>query len=369
MAEISTSAMTKPVVTIAKTKTVETTTPQTKAEEPKTMPTETTTAVPKTKPQEPEIVPKNSELMVRFIDVGQGSATLISCDGKYMLIDGGDKPYSSTMYSILKSQGITELAYMVNTHAHADHVGGLPGALNYAKVDHAMSSVTSYDSEAFRDYLKYLDKQGVPLTVPKVGDKFSLGSASFTVLSSTHNTDNPNNDSIDLKMVYGKYTFLLTGDAEREVEEEILNSGFDISSTVLQVGHHGGDTSTTYPFLREIMPKYAVISVGKGNTYGHPTDAVLSKLRDADVKVLRTDMQGDIIFTSDGTNLSYTVEKNRDADTLIAGSIITQQTTKPSITTKPTTTTKTDSQESDYVLNTNTKKIHKPGCSSVKQMS
>ena len=118
-----------------------------------------------------------------------------------------------------------------------------------------------------------------------------------------------NNTSIVLKITYGSTAFLFTGDAEREVEQAILNRGADLSATVLKVGHHGSDTSTTYPFLREIMPEYAIISVGEGNSYGHPTDNNLSRLRDADVTVYRTDLNGDIFVTSDGSQFLFLLTK------------------------------------------------------------
>ena len=122
----------------------------------------------------------------------------------------------------------------------------------------------------------------------------------MTILGVNGGSDT-NDTSIVLKVTYGKTSFVFAGDAERDAEQAILNRGTDISATVLKVGHHGSDTSTSYLWLREVMPDYAVISVGKGNSYGHPTDDTLSRLRDADVKTYRTDLNGDITFTSDGT--------------------------------------------------------------------
>jgi competence protein ComEC len=178
----------------------------------------------------------------------------------------------------------------------------------------------------------------------------------------------PNNTSIVLRIVYGDTSFLFTGDAEREVEQAILNSGTEISSTVLKVGHHGSESSTSYVWLREIMPKYAVISVGDDNSYGHPTEEVLSRLRYAEVKTYRTDLQGDIICVSDGKNVTFTVERNEDAD--VFGDIgknsteaTTETTTAP---TEPVTEATEDVEDNgqDYVANKNTKKFHYPSCSS-----
>lgn len=317
----------------------------------------------------PEI-PDNSSFEVHYIDVGQADAALVLCDGQAMLIDGGNAEDSNLIYSYLKKLSLDHLEYIVCTHAHEDHVGGLAGALNYATVNIAYCPVTSYDSRAFNSFVTYLDKQGVSITVPTAGDSFSLGSATVHVLGPISvDEDEPNNTSIVLRIVYGETSFLFTGDAEREEEQEILDAGYTLESTVLKVGHHGSANSTTYPFLREIMPKYAVISVGAGNSYGHPTEEALSRLRDADVKVYRTDMQGDVICSSDGQNVSFSVERNEDADTLSSiGPNSTQQGNLPTVTESPEGSGQTPAG-TDYVLNTNTHKFHYPSCSSVSQMS
>jgi competence protein ComEC len=307
-------------------------------------------------------VPSGSSFEVHFIDVGQADSALILCDGNAMLIDGGNVADSDLIYTYLKNQGITHLDYMVCTHAHEDHVGGLAGALNYATVDVAYCPVTSYDSTAFNNFVKYLGNQGVDITVPSTGDTFTLGSAEVTVLGPINSSDEPNNTSIVLRIVYGNTSFLFAGDAEREEEQDILNAGYTLASTVLKVGHHGSENSTTYPFLREIMPEYAVISVGADNSYGHPTEETLSRLRDADVKVYRTDMQGDIICTSDGKSVSFTVERNADVDTLSSVGLNSTQTANSAATDDPVAGT-------DYVINTNTGKFHYPWCSSVDQMN
>ena len=159
------------------------------------------------------------------------------------------------------------------------------------------------------------EEQGLAIQHPKPGDSIDLGSSKIEFYGPiTESESDRNNGSIVMKIIYGDTSFLFTGDAKREEEQEILNAGYDLSATVLKVGHHGSKNSTTYPFLREIMPQYAVISVGD-NSYGHPTEDTLSRLRDADVKVYRTDMQGDIVFISDGKTVTVTTKKNTDAET------------------------------------------------------
>lgn len=308
---------------------------------------------------------KDSKLEVTFIDVGQADAALIQCEGQSMLIDGGNAADSSKMYSVMKKHGISQLDYVVGTHAHEDHIGGLAGALNYASVKVAYCPVASYDSKAFQSFQKAVEKHGVSITVPKCGDTFALGSAICEFLAVNTESDT-NNSSIVLRIAYGDTSFLFTGDAEREVEQEILGREQDIQSTVLKVGHHGSESSTSYLWLREVMPQYAVISVGKGNSYGHPTDEVLSRLRDAEVTTFRTDLQGDILCVSDGKTVEFTVSRNRDADVFAsvgANSIQKATQTKP---TEPAA--KTEPIGQSYILNTNTKKFHDPNCRSVKQM-
>lgn len=257
----------------------------------------------------PAPLPNGSYLQIHYIDVGQADAALIICDGETMLIDGGNKEDSSLLYTYLKKNNITHLNYVVGTHAHEDHIGGIPGALRYATADTVFCPVTSYDSKAFRDFVKSVTEQELSISVPQTGNTFMLGAATVEILHCDPAGEEPNNTGIVLRISYGETSFLFTGDAEREVEEYILDSGTDVQSTVLKVGHHGSETSTSYRFLYEVQPKYAVISVGADNSYGHPHDAVTSRLRDADVEVYRTDLQGDIICTSDGKTVTFRTEK------------------------------------------------------------
>ena len=327
----------------------------------------------------------NSSFQIDFIDVGQGDAALVQCDGHYMLVDGGDSKQSSRIYSILKNRSINYLDVMVATHPEADHIGGLSGALNYATVGVAYSPVTEHDTKTFQSFIKYLNKQGVSITVLKAGNTFKIGSATATVLGPRSLSSESNNNSIVLRIVYGNTSFLLTGDAEADEENSIMNSGQTLKSTVLKVAHHGSNSSSGYRFIREVDPQYAVISVGTGNQYGHPTENALSRLRDADVKTYRTDMQGDITCTSDGKTVSFSVKKNAEANTL-AGAGMGQKSEVQRIETytgngtenitrnsgmandSPTVVMEANQAEMSYVLNTNTKKFHYPSCSSVSQM-
>ena len=294
-------------------------------------------------------LPQGSTLTVYFMDVGQADAALLCCDGEYILIDGGNSSDSSYIYSFLKQHNADHLKYIICTHPHEDHVGGLAGALNYASVEHALCSRQSYDSKAFESFVKYLDNQNLQIEIPAVGDTFYFGSASATVLGPMRTAEDINNESIVLYVRHGQNTFLFTGDAEREEEQDILDTWDDVSADVLKVGHHGSADSTTYPFLRAVAPSYGVISVGTGNAYGHPTEDTLSRLRDADVTTFRTDLQGTITCTSDGTTLTFSTEKNGTATTPDRNA--------------------EDGEETTYILNTRSMKFHLPTCASVDSMS
>ena len=282
---------------------------------PATHPATTPATPPATPPAtKPDTKPDDGSFAVHFIDVGQADAALVLCDGKTMLIDGGNKADSNLIYTYLKKHNITHLDYIIGTHAHEDHIGGIPGALQIATVDTVYCPTTSYTTKAFKDFANAVTNRGASITVPNKGLTFNLGSATCTILAVNTDKKDANNSSIVMRIVYGETSFLFTGDAEREVEQAILNSGVTLKSDVLKVGHHGSETSTSYAFLREIMPQYAVISVGKDNSYGHPTDAVLSRLRDAEVTTFRTDMQGDILCVSDGKTITFTPSRNKDAN-------------------------------------------------------
>lgn len=316
----------------------------------------------------PVVIPNSGGFKVHFIDVGQADAALIICEGRTLLIDGGNADDSNLIYSYLHRLGITRLDYIIATHAHEDHVGGLSGALNYATAGKVYSPVTSYNSKAFRNFISNVEKQGKTVTIPQVGTQFSLGSAVCSVLAVNDGSD-VNNTSIVVRIVYGNTSFLFTGDAEREVEQAMMNRGAYLSSTVLKVGHHGSYTSTSYQFLWNVMPQYAVISCGKGNSYGHPHDEVLSRLYDADVTLFRTDMQGDIICTSDGNTVKFSVSRNANADVYEGLGNNHTESFRPEHTDPAVTQPQDTPSGVDYVLNTNSLKFHYAECEWAQKIS
>lgn len=305
--------------------------------------------------QETAGVSESGSFTIHFIDVGQADSALVTCDGHSMLIDGGNADDSNLVYSVLKRETDGHLDYVVGTHAHEDHIGGLSGAFEADTADVTFCPVTEYDSKAFRNFKTRADERGGGITIPAVGDTFTLGEASVTVVAVNSVPEDTNNTSIVIRIVYGDTSFLFTADAEQETEEKILESGQDIESTVLKVGHHGSSTSTSQAFLDAVSPTYAVISCGKDNSYGHPHSETLAKLASAGVEVLRTDELGDIYCTSDGTEVTFSYgEYHKDSDTSAAEIEEPQQ---------PDTISET------YILNTNSRKFHRPDCSSASQIS
>ena len=246
--------------------------------------------------------PERSKIAVHFLDVGQADATLITLGDKAMLIDGGNRGDSELMYSYISRLGIDCLDYVVATHVHEDHIGGLAAALNAATVGTVYCPTTEYSSEIFKNFSKYVKIEGAKISVPTAGDSFELGGAKVQILACNVGKE-INNTSIVLRLSYGSTSFLFTGDAERMVEQYILDAGYDIASTVLKVGHHGSESSTSYPFLRAVMPKVAIVSVGKDNSHGHPDEVVLSRLKDAEASVYRTDLEGTVVIESNGTDI------------------------------------------------------------------
>lgn len=249
---------------------------------------------------------------IQFIDVGQGDAALVQCDGKYMLIDGGKKSETEKIYEVLKKENVPKLDLVVATHAHEDNVGGLVGAYQYTTADRTFCPVLSFNTDAFKNFAASAKSRGGGITIPKVGSKYQLGSADIEILG-VNSAKEENDTSIVLRINYGKTSFLFTGDATEKTEQVLLKTGQNLSSNVLKVACHGSSDSTGKEFLKKVAPKYAVMSVGE-NMDGHPTKEVLNRLKEQKVRLFRTDWQGDIFCTSDGTNISFTVSKNADAD-------------------------------------------------------
>ena len=334
-------------------------------------------------------------LSVTFLDVGQGNAVLVEQGGAYMLIDGGNRDYSSFVVSYLKEQGVEELAYVIASHYDADHLNGVVGALHAFSCGQVLAPDYVTDTRVYESFERVIKEQDIALAYPAVGDTYTLGDASFTVVCpKAYDPKEDNDNSVGIRLVYGNTSFLICGDAGKAEEQAMLDSGVTLESDVYLASHHGSEGSSSEAFMRAVSPSAVVISAGAGNSYGHPTRTVLDRVKACGAALYRTDLQGTITVTSDGTSLSWSVDATqdyRDGDEVAAGAADITGTSGAADTADSAAqasvaadTAGSAAQASSggetaadgtadvtgaYVLNTNTKKFHRPSCSSVAQMS
>jgi len=251
------------------------------------------------------------DVAVHFIDKGQADAVLIQTDDGFMLIDAARNTLANRrdLVGYLRQAGVTELRYVVATHPHADHIGGFPAVLD----EFAVAGVTtmimpnvSHTTAAYRNMISAIERNQVRVQAPISGESFSLGSAEFTILAPNGSGFADLNDySVAMRMLVGEISFIFAGDATRLSELQMISAGHYLNSTVLMLPHHGSRTSSSAEFLNIVSPTYAVISVGAGNSYGHPHQVVMDRLiqRVDEQNIFRTDQDGHIVFRTDGTTL------------------------------------------------------------------
>lgn len=321
----------------------------------------------------PDTSKPEGTLEVHYIDVGQGDATLIKCGSHAMLIDGGNNNKGTTVQLYLKKQGVESLDYVIGTHPDADHIGGLDVIVYKYNCEKVIMSDYEKDTRTYQELVDVIHDKNMKITYPVVGEQYALGEAEFTIIAPNSNSygGNANDYSVAILLEYGKNRFLFTGDAEEASEAEMLTNGIDISADVYKVAHHGSRSASTQEFLNAVRPKYAVISCGEGNSYGHPHAEVLNRLRSMGVEVFRTDEQGSIIASSDGENITWncsatdswqsgeqTESDRENSEDENPGDENSGNAISDAVTSEQTT----------YVLNTNTKKFHRETCSSVSQI-
>lgn len=252
----------------------------------------------------------NGILEVHFIDVGQGDSILVEADDTTMLIDAGENNKGSVVLDYLKSQNITRLDYVIGTHPHSDHIGGLDTVIDSYPVGKVILPDVTHTTDTFEAVLDAIDRKGLTITKAAAGSEYQLGPASFTILAPNSGSyDELNDYSIVIRLDYSDTSFLLTGDAGSLSEEEMLAGGYNLAADVIKLGHHGSAYSSTENFLDAVKPSYAVVSAGADNEYGHPHPDTLSKIKVRGIRLYRTDQQGTIVFTSDGKTISVNTQE------------------------------------------------------------
>ena len=318
-------------------------------------------------PGEVDAFDETGTFSVTMLDVGQGLSLLINADGHYMIYDGGGKSRSSYVVSYLKSHGVTTIDMMVASHYDEDHINGLVGILNTTTVKTALIPDYTKDTNIYNSFMNKLDSSGAELIKPLAGDSYTLGNAKIQVISPRYYSSlEDNNNSIVLKITYGKFSMIVTGDAEEEAENTMVSSGYDLDSDLYVVGHHGSSSSTSYSFLNAVSPSYVFISVGEDNSYGHPTKNTMEKLQKCGAEMFRSDVQGEVTLTYSDGKITTSQEPCTDWSYRTYETQESQQTVTKS--TEDAATAGNSSNGQTYVLNTHTKKFHYPSCSSVKQI-
>jgi len=257
---------------------------------------------------------QNSSLTAKVLDIGQGDAILIRVAGQTVLVDTGDIEHRDKMVAYIKKEGITTIDKVIITHPHADHLGGMPGILENFKVGHIYDSGKTGTTALYRQYLSLVNKKNIPFTVVTPGVEIIIANEIklkfFAPDKSLLAEAEMNSSSIVAKLIYNKFSMLLTGDAEKESEELMLKSyAGELKSNVLKAGHHGSNTSSSSGLLKAVGAEAVIISLGVNNDYHHPHPSTLKKYEQFKLKVYRTDLDGTVTVTSDGNTYNITKEK------------------------------------------------------------
>lgn len=249
----------------------------------------------------------SSNLKIYFVDVGQADCILINDNNEYSLIDAGNNEDGEKLVKYFKDLGITKFKYVFGTHAHEDHIGGMDNIIENFQIEHFYMPDAITTTRTFEEVLDALEVKNIAFETSKEDENLTFSDTDFKVLHVGKDKKDLNDTSIVLKLTYKNTSYLFMGDATSSVEKDILDK--DIKSDVLKVGHHGSQYSSTISFLKKVSPKYAIIEVGKNNSYNHPKEVTLKKLEDLGTKIYRTDEDGTIILTSDGENMSFETVK------------------------------------------------------------
>lgn len=259
----------------------------------------------------PGVEPDKSHLNIHFIDVSQADSILITTpDNKTMLIDAGNNEDGYDIVRYIKNMGIDTIDVLVGTHPHEDHIGGMDNVIDSFKIGSFYMPKVASNTKTYEDVLDAAESKGLRIIAARGGMNIDFSdNVNVEVLApNSMKYDDLNNYSIVIKLTYKDNSFLFMGDAEKESENEILSRGYDIMADLIKIGHHGSSSSTSEKFIQAVSPKYAVISVGKGNDYGHPHKETMGLLKKYGISVYRTDECGTVVASSDGVNITFNVK-------------------------------------------------------------
>ncbi len=256
----------------------------------------------------------DGDFSVHYIDVGQGDCELIVSKDKTVLIDSGEYENATKVISYIQSLGITKLDYVIGSHPHSDHIGGLPEIIQSFEIGKVIAPKISVEmtpiTKTYKNFLSAVKDKGLKLTPATVGEEYQLDENTvLKILAPLSDYDSLNNYSIVCMVTHGENKFLFMGDAEKESETDLLEKNADIDADVLKAGHHGSNSSSTMKFLSAVSPLYTVVSVGADNSYNHPSEKAIQRILKYSKDIYRTDLQGNIICISDGNNISFEFEK------------------------------------------------------------
>ena len=256
-------------------------------------------------------VTAEGELEVHFIDVGNADCILVRQGDKTMLIDAGERKSKVTLQHYFDTYSVEEFDLVIATHPHADHIGGMEYVLDNYPVERFVMSYMDEPptTSSYENMLECLLEKNIPVDEAVPGAVYELGTARLQILAPYESDGEANNVSVVTRLTFGDKAFLFTGDAEEMVEKQLIYGTYPIKADVLKLGHHGSNTSNSTAFLRQVAPNFAVITCGKGNSYGHPHQEVIDRLSRQKVETHRTDCDGHVVFTTDGTTLSVTTRK------------------------------------------------------------
>jgi len=257
---------------------------------------------------EVQLPASGQNMMVHFIDVGQGDSILIQLPNQQnMLIDAGDNHKGQLVVDYLKEQGVSMIDYLIATHPHADHIGGMDNVIDQFEIGVIYMPRVAHTTKTYMELLEAIDEKNLRIRTAKAGVTITIDDVTVEILApdSQLESDNLNDYSVVLKLIYGKTKFLLQGDAEKKSEEFILESGMDIKADVIKLGHHGSSTSSTPKYIEAVDPDYAIVMAGEGNKYGHPHKEVVALMNEKGITLYRTDRNGTIVVISDGNKVSF----------------------------------------------------------------